>query len=161
MRYIFLFSFFVFLGCKKDIPQKIYYPDGKINYILKQKSDTTKITFFDENEKESMSLNFYKDHFVGNIFSNKYQDLPFKDSIIIDSLNGPYFYGTQYIIFKKGAERIGAYRYKRNLDFKKSLQSVQPFGIHSIFDINGNIIGKEEYMIVNDTVYNKKLNDNE
>jgi hypothetical protein len=52
---------------------------------------------------------------------------------------------------------MGSYRYKRNSDFRKVLQSIQPFGIHNAFDMSGNVIEKTEYIIVNDTVYNTKI----
>jgi len=157
MKYIILCSLFIFLGCKKEIPQKIYYPNGKLNYILNKQEDTTKITFFDKNEKAAMHLNFYKDHFIGNISYGKNPNLPFKDSIVVDSLKGAFFYGTEYVFFAKDAKIMGSYRYKRNSNFMKSLQSIQPFGIHYTYDMNGNIIGKDEYMIINDTVYNTKI----
>lgn len=158
MRYIILFILLSFFGCKKkDLSQKIYYPNGKINYILNKKEDTTKITFFDKNEKAAMHLSFYKDHFIGTISYSKNPNSPFKDSITIDSLKGPYFYGTEYIIFEKDVKLMGLYRYKRNSDFRKALESTQPFGIHNSFDMNGNIIEKTEYIIVNDTVYNTKI----
>ncbi|UMQ41175.1 hypothetical protein MKS83_17450 [Chryseobacterium sp. Y16C] len=157
MKYIILCSLFILLGCKKEVPQKIYYPNGKLNYILNKKEDTTKITFFNKNEKAAMHLNFYKDHFIGSIIYSKNPNLPFKDSIIIDSVRGPYFYGTEYIIFEKKAKLMGSYRYKRNSDFRKALQSVQPFGIHNTFDMKGGVIEKTEYIIVNDTVYNTKI----
>ncbi len=157
MKYIILCSLFLFFGCKKEVSQKIYYPNGKFNYVLSKKSDTTKITFFDKSEKPAMNLTFYKDHFIGNISYGKNSNLPFKDSIVIDSIKGAYFYGTEYILFEKGAKPMGLYRYKRNSDFRKSLQSAQPFGIHNSFDMSGNIIEKTEYIIVNDTVYNTKI----
>lgn len=157
MKYIILCSLFVLFGCQKEVSQKIYYPNGMLNYVLEKKTDTTKITFFDKSEKAAMNLNFYKDHFIGTIVYSKNPNLPFKDSIIIDSLKGPYFYGTEYIIFGKGAKLMGSYRYKRNLDFRKALQSIQPFGIHNTFDMNGDVIEKTEYIIVNDTVYNTKI----
>lgn len=157
MKYIILCSFCLFFGCKKQVSQKIYDPSGKLNYVLNKKTDTTKITFFDKNEKAAMNLNFYKDYFIGAIIYNKNPNLPFKDSIIIDSVKGPYFYGTEYIIFEKGAKLMGSYRYKRSSDFRKALQSTQPFGIHNTFDMNGNIIEKTEYIIVNDTIYNTKI----
>lgn len=155
-RYIILFSF-ILLGCKKEMSQKIYYPDGKLNYVLNKKTNTTKITFFDKSEKAVMNLNFYKDYFIGSIVYSKNPNLPFKDSIIIDSLKGPYFYGTEYIIFKKGAKLMGSYRYKRNSDFRKVLQSIQPFGIHNTLNMKGDVIEKTDYVIVNDTVYNTKI----
>jgi len=157
MKYIILCGLFIFFGCKKEVSQKIYYPNGKLNYSLSKKADTTKITFFDKSEKPVMNLNFYKDHFISPICFSKSSYLPFKDSIVIDSLKGPYFYGTEYIIFEKGAKFMGSYRYKRNSDFRKALESQQPFGIHNTLDIKGNIIGKTEYLIVNDTVYNTKI----
>lgn len=157
MKYIILFSLFIFLGCKKEQVEKIYFPNGKLNYTLNKRTDTTKITFFDKNENPAMYLNFYKDHFVGTISYGKNPNLPFKDSIIIDSIKGPYFYGTEYIFFAKTAKRMGTCRYKRNSSFWKSIQSMQPFGIHYTYDMNGNIIGKEDYMIINDTVYNTKI----
>ncbi|MCS3871232.1 hypothetical protein J3D55_004148 [Chryseobacterium ginsenosidimutans] len=158
MKYIILCSFFILLGCrKKDLPQKIYYPSGKLNYILDKKEDTTKITFFDKNEKAAMHLSFYKDHFVGNISYGKNPNLPFKDSIVVDSIKGPYFYGTEYIFFAKSIKLMGTFRYKRNSDFRKALRSIQPFGVHNTFDMNGNIIGKDDNIIINDTVYNTKI----
>ncbi|MDR4952606.1 hypothetical protein REB14_10505 [Chryseobacterium sp. ES2] len=157
MKYIILCSLFIFFGCKKEVSQKIYYPNGKLNYVLNKKTDTTKITFFDKNEKAVMNLNFYKDYFTGAIVYNKNPNLPFKDSISIDSMKGSYFYGTEYIIFERGAKLMGSYRYKRNSDFRKALQSIQPFGIHNTFDMTGTIIEKTEYIIVNDTVYNTKI----
>lgn len=157
MKYIILCSLFIFFGCKKEVSQKIYYPNGKLNYVLKKNTDTTKITFFDKNEKAVMNLSFYKDYFVGAIVYNKNPNLPFKDSISIDSMKGPYFYGTEYIIFEREAKLMGSYRYKRNSDFRKALQSIQPFGIHNTFDMRGTIIEKTEYIIVNDTVYNTKI----
>ncbi|MCQ4142680.1 hypothetical protein [Chryseobacterium sp. EO14] len=157
MKYIILCGLFIFFGCKKEGSQKIYYPNGKLNYSLSKKADTTKITFFDKSEKPVMNLNFYKDHFIGDIVYSKNPNLPFKDSTIIDSVRGPYFYGTEYIIFEKGSKLTGAFRYKRNLDFKKALESLQPFGFHNTLDTKGNIIGKTEYLIVNDTVYNTKI----
>lgn len=156
MKYIILCSLFIFFGCKKEVSQKIYYPNGKLNYVLSKKADTTKITFFDKSEKPAMHLNFYKDHFIGNISYGKNTNLPFKDSIVVDSIKGPYFYSTEYVFFAKSAKLMGSYRYKRNSDFMKSLQSIQPFGIHHTYDMSGNIIGKDEYMIINDTVYNTK-----
>ncbi|WP_027388116.1 hypothetical protein [Chryseobacterium gregarium] len=158
MRYIILFSFLVFLGCeKKELPEKVYYPNGKLNYTSEKKGDTAKLIFFDKNEKASMNLIFYKDHFIGPMCFSKSPNLPFKDSIVIDSLKGPYFYGTEYIFFGKVPKLMGSYRYKRNSDFRKVLESTQPFGIHNTLDMNGNIIGRTEYMIVNDTVYNTKI----
>lgn len=145
-------------SCKENsAKKKIYYPNGKLNYISEMKADTTKLTFFDKNEKATMNLDFYKDHFNGAICYSKNSNLPFKDSITIDSLKGPYFYGTEYIVFKQGAKLMGTYRYKRNSDFRKALSSVQPFGIHNAFDMNGNIIGKNEYIIVNDTIHYAKI----
>lgn len=157
MKYIILCSLFICFGCKKEVSQKIYYPNGKLNYVLNKKTDTTKITFFDKNEKVVMNLNFYQDHFIGDIVYSKNPNLPFKDSIIIDSMKGAYFYGTEYIIFEKGAKLMGSYRYKRNSDFRKALQSIQPFGIHNTFDMRGGVIEKTEYVIVNDTVYHNKI----
>ncbi|GAE66967.1 hypothetical protein H3Z85_12330 [Chryseobacterium indologenes] len=161
INFIIVFTLILF-NCKDTKFQtKIYYPNGKLNYTSEIKKDTNKLIFFDKNEKATMHLNFYKDHFTGAICYNKNPNLPFKDSINIDSLNGPYFYGTEYIVFKNGAKRMGTYRYKRNLDFEKVLSSIQPFGIHNTFDMNGNIIGKDEYMIINDTIYNTKIVENE
>jgi antitoxin component YwqK of YwqJK toxin-antitoxin module len=157
MKYIILCSLVIFFGCKKEVSQKRYYPNGKLNYSLREKADTTKITFFDKNEKAVMKLNFYKDHFIGAIVYNKNPNLPFKDSTIIDSVRGPYFFGTEYIIFEKGPKLMGSYRYKRNSDFRKALESQQPFGVHNTFDMNGGVIEKTEYIIVNDTVYNTKI----
>lgn len=157
MKYFILCGLLIFFGCKEEVSQKIYYPNGKLNYAVKKKNDTTKITFFDKNEKGVMSLNFYKDHFTGSIVYCKNSNLPFKDSINIDSIKGPYFYGTEYIIFRNEAKSIGLYRYKRNSDFKKALESQQPFGVHNTFDMKGNIIEKTQYVIVNDTVYNTKI----
>ncbi|UZT98333.1 hypothetical protein ODZ84_01820 [Chryseobacterium fluminis] len=157
MRYIMLCSLFICFGCKKEISEKIYYPNGKLNYILNKQTDTTKITFFDKNEKAAMYLNFYKDHIIGNFSYGKNSNLPFKDSIVIDSMKGAYFYSTEYVFFETSAKIMGSYRYKRNLDFRKALQSIQPFGIHNTFDMKGAIIGKTEYTIVNDTIYNTKI----
>ncbi|MDV7697659.1 hypothetical protein N6B72_12075 [Chryseobacterium soli] len=157
MRYIILSSFIFFLSCKKEIFQKIYYPNGKLNYILDKNADNTKITFFDKSEKAAMNLHFRKDYFTGSIVYDKNHNLPFVDSINIDSLRGPYFYATEYIIFKKDAKLMGTFRYKRNSDFRKVLSSSQPFGIHNTFDMNGEVIEKTEYIIVNDTVYNTKI----
>jgi antitoxin component YwqK of YwqJK toxin-antitoxin module len=157
MRYIILSSFIFFLSCKKEIPQKIYYPNGKLNYILNKNADNTKITFFDKSEKASMNLHFRKDYFTGSIVYSKNLNLPFVDSINIDSLRGPYFYGTEYIIFNNDAKLMGTFRYKRNSDFRKALSSSQPYGIHYTYDMSGNIIGKDKYMIINDTVYNTKI----
>lgn len=158
MKYIILVILLSFSGCeKKDLSQKVYYPNGKINYILDKTADNTKITFFDKSEKVAMNLHFRKDYFTGSIVYSKNHNLPFVDSINIDSLIGPYFYGTEYIIFKKDAKLMGSFRYKRNSDFRKVLSSRQPYGIHSTYDLNGNIIGKDEYMIINDTVYKTKI----
>lgn len=157
MRYIILFSFIFLLSCKKEISQKIYYPNGKLNYILDKNADNTKITFFDKSEKVAMNLHFCKDYFTGSIVYSKNHNLPFVDSINIDSLRGPYFYGTEYIIFKKDAKPMGTFRYKRNSDFRKVLSSGQPYGIHYTYDMSGNIIEKTEYIIVNDTIYNTKI----
>ncbi|MCA6068573.1 hypothetical protein JI747_015420 [Chryseobacterium sp. RG1] len=157
LRYIILFSFIFLLSCKKEIPKKIYYPNGKLNYILDKTADDTKITFFDKGEKAAVNLHFRKDYFTSSIVYSKNHNLPFVDSINIDSLRGPYFYGTEYIIFKKNAKLMGTFRYKRNSDFRKALSSSQPYGIHNTYDLNCNIIGKDEYIIINDTVYNTKI----
>jgi len=157
MKYIILCGLFIFFGCKKEVSQKIYYPNGKLNYLLNKTTDTTKITFFAKNEKAVMHLNFYKDYFIGAIVYSKNPNLPFKDSINIDSVKGPHFYGTEYIIFEKGAKVMGSYRYKRNSDFRKALQSIQPFGIHNTFDMKGEVIERTKYTIINDTVYNTKI----
>ena len=154
MKNVYLILFVViFFSCNKNTLDKKFYPDGRLNYTIENKGDYNQILDYEGNKSPIMELKFKKDHFIDTIY---YFDTDNPHFFVIDSLKGPYFYGTYYLMYnKQDLKEKGTYRYKRNLDFRKTISSIQPFGTHFIYDKNGNIKEKIKSIIVNDTVYTK------
>ncbi|MCC2590028.1 hypothetical protein [Chryseobacterium sp. MFBS3-17] len=128
-----------------------HFPDGRINYIIEKEGANNLITSYEGNPTALMKLKFKDDHFLDTIY---YFEKNTPEFIVIDSLSGPYFYGTYYSMYDdKRIQEQGSYRFKRNVDFKKVISSMLPIGNHYRYNENGSVLEETQVVIRNDSVY--------
>lgn len=119
---------------------------------------------YDKNGFIKADGKFKEDQFIDTIYVYKERDNDiyndhFDTFIIIDSLEGNYFYGTEIVEEKKTHKLFskGKYRFKKSSDPQKSYQSKLKVGYFEFHNTDGSLHSKKLYQIKGDSSYLVKV----